>query len=273
MDTKIFKCDKLPFVELRYVSQVSSCEKRHTHETLTLTAIKQGVVKLFLANKTELLKPNTIAIINPYQAHRAEITQYESKGGFVLYLDTQWCESLQRSLSKHITEFIPFNTSLISSKRFYNDFIGLCELLLENIFLLEKEEKIIDFLTNLFESCNILEEDQFERTDTKNTQAAKAIKLILDEDLANNLTLINISSQIGFSITHCLRLFKKEYGLPIHAYILNQKVHKAKELLSMNIPIVDAAIESGFFDQSHLTKSFKQIFQVTPKQYQNGIFG
>ena len=82
MDTKIFKCDKLPFLELRYVSQVSSCEKKHTHETLTLTAIKQGVINLFLTNKTELLKPNTNAIINPYQAHRAEITQYESKDGF-----------------------------------------------------------------------------------------------------------------------------------------------------------------------------------------------
>jgi AraC-like DNA-binding protein len=68
-----------------------------------------------------------------------------------------------------------------------------------------------------------------------------------------------------------LRVFKKEYSLPIHAYILNQKVHKAKELLSQNIPIVDVAIESGFFDQSHLTKSFKQVFQVTPKQYQDGI--
>jgi len=273
MDTKIFKCNQLPFLELRYVSQVSSCEKKHTHETLTLTAIKQGVVKLFLANKTESLKPDTIAIINPYQVHRAEITQYESKGGFVLYLDTQWCESLQRSLSKNITEFIPFNASLISSKRIYNDFICLCELLLENIFPLEKEEKLIDFITNLLESCNILVEDQLEITDTKNTQAAKTIKSILDGNLDNNLTLVNISSQMGFSITHCLRLFKKKYGLPIHAYILNQKVHKAKELLSMNMSIIDAAIESGFFDQSHLTKSFKQIFQVTPKQYQNGIFG
>jgi len=271
MDTKIFKCDKLPFIELRYVSHVSSCEKKHTHETLTLTAVKQGVVKLFFPNKTELLRPETIAIINPYQAHRAEITQYESKGGFVLYLDIQWCESLQRSLSKNITEFIPFNTSLISSKIIYNEFITLCELLLENIFQLEKEEKLIDFLTKIFYSCNILAQGQPEKTNPRNTKAAKKIKSILDKNTQNNLTLTNIASQAGFSITHCLRVFKKGYGLPIHAYILNQKVHKAKELLSTNMPIVDIAIESGFFDQSHLTKSFKQIFQVTPKQYQNGF--
>ena len=271
MDTKIFKCDKLPFVELRYVSHVSSCEKKHTHETLTLTAVKQGLVKLFFSNKAELLRPETIAIINPYQVHHAEITQYESKGGFVLYLDKQWCEEIQRSLSKHITKFIPFNTSLISSKETYNEFITLCELLFENTFQLEKEERLIDFLTKIFHSCNILSQAMPEKIDTGNIKSAKIIKSILDKNSQNNLTLLNVASQAGFSITHCLRVFKKEYGLPIHAYILNQKVHKAKELLLTNMLVVDVAIESGFFDQSHLTKSFKQIFQLTPKQYQNGL--
>jgi AraC-like DNA-binding protein len=120
---------------------------------------------------------------------------------------------------------------LISSAIIYNEFIALCELLLEKVFPLEKEEKLIDFLTNLLESCNILAQDPLERTNSKDTQTAKTIKLILDENLGTNLTLINIASQVGFSIAHCLRLFKKEYGLPVHAYILNQKVHKANPSL------------------------------------------
>ena len=65
---------------------------------------------------------------------------------------------------------------------------------------------------------------------------------------------------------------KKEFGLPIHSYILNKKVHKAKELLSSNIPVSLIAQNSGFFDQSHLNRSFKRIFQITPKEYQNNIF-
>lgn len=271
METKILKCDELPFMELRYVSQVLSCERKHTHETLTLTAVKQGTVKLLFNKKNELLRPDTVAIINPYQAHYAETTQQKGKGGFVLYLSTKWCENLQKSLANHFTEFVPFNISLVSSETLYREFIVLCELLLENIFPLEKEEKLIDFLTKLFQHCNILEQEYSEKLNPQNTPVAKKIKSIIDESPDKNLTLINISAQAGFSVAHCLRVFKKEYGLPIHAYTLNQKVHKAKELLSRNIPIIDVAIESGFFDQSHLTKSFKQVFQVTPKQYQNGI--
>jgi len=29
---------------------------------------------------------------------------------------------------------------------------------------------------------------------------------------------------------------------------------------------------SGFFDQSHLNRSFKRVFQLTPKEYQKNIF-
>jgi len=67
-------------------------------------------------------------------------------------------------------------------------------------------------------------------------------------------------------------IFKKEFGLPIHSYILNKKVHLARKLISQNIPISQVAQTAGFFDQSHLNKSFKRVFQLTPKEYQKNIF-
>ena len=48
-------------------------------------------------------------------------------------------------------------------------------------------------------------------------------------------------------------------------------MHLAKELISLNMPIVEVAQNSGFFDQSHLNRSFKRVFQITPKEYQNNI--
>ena len=82
----------------------------------------------------------------------------------------------------------------------------------------------------------------------------------------------DLAKKFNLSVVHLIRVFKKEFGLPIHSYILNKKVHKAKELLSSNIPISQIAQNSGFFDQSHLNRSFKRIFQITPKEYQKHIF-
>ena len=85
------------------------------------------------------------------------------------------------------------------------------------------------------------------------------------------LILDDLALKFNLSVVHLIRVFKKEFGLPIHSYILNKKVHLAKELISLNMPIVEVAQNSGFFDQSHLNRSFKRVFQITPKEYQNNI--
>jgi AraC-like DNA-binding protein len=48
-------------------------------------------------------------------------------------------------------------------------------------------------------------------------------------------------------------------------------VHKAKDLLLNGTPIAEAALEAGFFDQSHLNRVFKKFHGVTPGQYSKSI--
>jgi AraC-like DNA-binding protein len=48
-------------------------------------------------------------------------------------------------------------------------------------------------------------------------------------------------------------------------------VKKAKEFISGGMEIADAALETGFTDQSHLTRNFKEIYGYTPGIYSNSI--
>ena len=43
------------------------------------------------------------------------------------------------------------------------------------------------------------------------------------------------------------------------------RLQKAKALIERGLPIVQVAINSGFADQSHLTRHFKSCFGTTPK--------
>ncbi len=52
-----------------------------------------------------------------------------------------------------------------------------------------------------------------------------------------------------------------------HAFLLNSKINKAKEMLKDDYSIVDVALECGFFDQSHFTRNFKSLYGTTPGQY------
>jgi len=113
--------------------------------------------------------------------------------------------------------------------------------------------------------------NEVEHKYTKNSELAIKIKKYLKDNIDDEILLEDISSYMKLSVVHILRIFKKEFGLPVHSYILNKKVHLAKELLTKNIPISEVAQMSGFFDQSHLNKSFKRVFQLTPKEYKKNI--
>lgn len=270
MRNKIFKTDKLPFVELRYISKIISYNKKHQHKELTLTAIKSGNINILFNNKNNSLKPYEISIVNPNEVHCATLSNIQSLGCYVLYLDNDWCQSIQQSLFNN-TNFLHLNNSLVQNKEFYNSFITLCdELLEEEIPFIEKEENLIDFISKLFlEFCNL---NEVNNMDIKNSDLAFQIKNYLKENIEEQVLLEDISRHMNLSIVHILRIFKKEFGLPIYSYLLNKKVHLAKELLMKNLPISEVAQMSGFFDQSHLNRSFKRIFQLTPKEYQRNIF-
>jgi AraC-like DNA-binding protein len=61
--------------------------------------------------------------------------------------------------------------------------------------------------------------------------------------------------------------FTKQVGLPPHVYLNQVRVNRAKQLLADGQPIALVAYETGFADQSHLTRHFKRLFGLTLGQY------
>ena len=100
-----------------------------------------------------------------------------------------------------------------------------------------------------------------------------SVKLTLVTDFINahldqDLRLTEIAALAQISPYHFLRLFKKSMGITPHQYILQSRIDKAKNLLqSSDLSIADIAVRVGFCDQSHLTRCFKRILRVTPKQF------
>ena len=65
------------------------------------------------------------------------------------------------------------------------------------------------------------------------------------------------------------RLFNTEFDMPIHKYILQKRIHLAKDLLigQPNKAIAQISEDCGFSDYNYFTRAFHRICGITPLKY------
>jgi AraC-like DNA-binding protein len=56
-------------------------------------------------------------------------------------------------------------------------------------------------------------------------------------------------------------------GTTPHAYLVQRRVLLARQLLVAGQSLVEAAVNAGFADQSHMTRAFVRQFGVAPGRY------
>jgi AraC-like DNA-binding protein len=104
-------------------------------------------------------------------------------------------------------------------------------------------------------------------------RAAERVRELIHADEEGTLDLDSLSRQIGLSRFQVLRLFKRAFGLPPHAYQLCVRIAQAKRLLCMGHRPAYVATELRFADQSHLNRHFKRLLGVTPSEYAQAAAG
>ena len=87
------------------------------------------------------------------------------------------------------------------------------------------------------------------------------------EHFAEHITLENLCKCSGLSKSTLLRAFTKSKGVTPYRYLQTIRIGKAKELLEQGVPTVDAAIQTGFSDQSHFTNFFNMFIGLSPAAY------
>jgi len=87
---------------------------------------------------------------------------------------------------------------------------------------------------------------------------------------AEEVGLDDLAAAASASKWHLVRQFKEGVGLPPHAYLVQLRLAKAKDLIAAGRPIAEAAAEAGFAAQSHLHRHFVRAYGITPGQYAKG---
>jgi AraC-like DNA-binding protein len=89
----------------------------------------------------------------------------------------------------------------------------------------------------------------------------------LQDNLPRNVTLDELAAAAGAGRHRLIRLFREGLGLPPHRFQLAQRIKLARRLLERGEAPGEAALEAGFFDQSHMHRHFRRTLGETPGSY------
>jgi AraC family transcriptional regulator len=102
-------------------------------------------------------------------------------------------------------------------------------------------------------------------------QLQRAIDYI-NEHIDQTISLADLANAVEVSSSHFARAFKQSTGTAPHKYLTQQRIARAKSLLSnTNLPLAQIALELGFSSQGHFTTVFRQLTGITPKSYREAL--
>jgi len=89
----------------------------------------------------------------------------------------------------------------------------------------------------------------------------------IERHFTEALYLDDLAALAGLSVCRFVTVFRRQVGLTPHRFVCRERVRYARTLLADGVPAAQAALEAGFFDQSHLSRHFKSVYGVTPGRY------
>lgn len=260
--SRFWRDASLPFIEARTVGDGRKlCYGRHAHETFSIGAIRAGRTDYLNQSSRRQVGPGTVVLMNPGDVHACNPVADETWAYRMLYVDRAWLAGLQREWGFH--DFRPFAAAMSTAPALYAGFNRFYDVLTaDGADHLLRQCAAVDFFGQVQSSLDpaaIVEREANRKLD----RAADYIR----DNCAAALKLEDICGAAGLSPSYLIRAFRKRYGMTPHAYLLNRRIQLARGLLKGGAAIAEVALATGFADQAHFQRTFKQLLAATPGQY------
>jgi AraC-like DNA-binding protein len=254
-------------------SSLKDMDIKLLHKGVSLKYVVKGCEKYEINNKQYQVNAGEFLIVNHNSDVRCTIKDYKSVDGVCIYLD----ESLIKEV---INENDEDKNYFLKEGKFDSHTFGLGNFLKQiqlptqkNTELFRKKDiyyKIGEYLKMHFVEVenkinNISSKKRYVREDLFN-KLNVALEYIND-NIDDKLQINEIAKQCGMSEYHFFRTFKQAYGISPYNYIMDRRLEKAYEMITVNnVSIGVAAIECGFNDLSHFTRYFKKKYKYLPSK-------
>lgn len=276
----------------------------HFHAHYALGLVERGRHVLSCKNQTYVLGPGSVVAFNPGDSHAC----IQDEGGAFDYrgLNIE-AEALRAWAPDGMGAKGPlrFSQNVTDDAETACHLYALHEMILNGAPDLQKEERLFLLLAALGRSCGQavagdapgetpgdISDDTLANTtgdtpedvpeDThggtpggapedapNHRQEVGAVCAFLRAHCAEHIGLDMLCRHAGLSRSTLLRAFIRAKGVTPYRYLENVRVEQARALLRGGVPPLEAALRTGFSDQSHFTNYFSSVTGLTPGAYRD----
>ncbi|MEN3162468.1 AraC family transcriptional regulator [Tistrella mobilis] len=242
----------------------------HTHDTLMLGLIEAGVKEFRRERTTHAAAPGRISVVDPGDLHTGSRVVGDELRYRALYLPMALLTEAAAAagfgpgggVAGGDAPEVGFRSAVIEDAGLHARLIATHQALCRPETRLARDVLLREAAVMLVARHGSGRAAR--RVATAATPEIARARALIEARFAEDLPVAEIAAAAGLSPWHLMRQFRRLVGLPIHAYQIQLRVEAAKRLLAAGCPTVQAALETGFADQAHFSRRFKDLVGVSP---------
>ena len=234
----------------------------HFHEHYVIGFVEDGQRVLTCKNKEYNIEKGNIILFNPGDNHGC----VQSDNGTFDYRGFHISKSIMIDLAEEVTgkrELPGFSKNVIYDEEITCYLRPLHEMVMNGTSDFGKEESLLLLISALIQNYG----QPFERCVPECRQEIEKACEFIRQHLNERIYLDQICRYAGLSKSTLLRAFTKSKGITPYRYLETIRINEAKALLGKGVLPIDAAMRTGFSDQSHFTNYFNSFIGLAPGVY------
>jgi AraC-like DNA-binding protein len=237
----------------------------HQHDAFVVAVTESGGAEFKSRGRSDEARESVLLVFNPAEPHSGRMGWSKNWRYRSLYLTQPAIDAVTADLG--IARPAYFMRNVLGDADLIAAFARLHRSLEDGHDPLEERELLVASFGQLFarhgdgaRSIPIVPRDK--------TAVAAVTRRMAVQHAQSGLSLNEMGLWVDMTPFQLIHLFKRTLGLTPHAYLTQLRLKAAIRQLKAGAPIADAALASGFYDQSALNRHFKRSFGITPLQYQ-----
>ena len=105
------------------------------------------------------------------------------------------------------------------------------------------------------------------RLPARHWRAVAKAREVLDANLRAGVASAELEAVTGLTRYALARHFRACLGTSPYRYLVMRRLDRARTLIRQGAPLVEAALASGFADQSHMNRHFKKAYGLSPGRW------